>query len=522
MIFMQVSAMGLSFLSAISSVALLGVSAYIIAAASLRPELYTLALPITMVRACGILRAVLRYGERYVGHDASFAFAGRVNQALFGYLTRVLPLRRASAGENQGMFVERLNSEAGERRNFYLRGVTPLTVNFLLSLTAGVVLYMSDGFGGWWAALPPACCILVVLISYIGEKRQADISLQHGGYRRQLLDMQAGLPELLVTGEADWAAGHLDMAAAQLMEADRSRGRCRTLTELAVRLCLAVTFCVLFVRLLQAGSAGAICFIETAVMAVSLQAVLAEFAALEEAVKALLSAGKIKSLEKEENSVQRGDKSSIMEDNKVRLEAERIVFSYDGKNFVLDNLSFVVYTGEKAAVLGESGSGKTTLFNLILGLWQPDRGCFRGELSQNGAAASAVTQAIYVFDSTIEELFQRLCPAATQAQLWRALELARLDGVVRSKQEGLSSRLGKNACRLSGGERQRLLTALVAARAMSEDTPLLLLDEPTCGLDRQTASAMMESLLTAFADRTMLVITHDEYVAEMFEKRIML
>ncbi|MGM9540620.1 amino acid ABC transporter ATP-binding/permease protein [Anaerovibrio sp.] len=522
MILMQLSAMGLSFLSAVSSVALLGVSAYIIAAASLQPELYTLALPITVVRACGILRAVLRYGERYVGHNAAFAFAGRVNQALFGYLARVLPLRLASAGENQGMFVERLNNEAGERRNLYLRGITPLVVNFLLSLTAGGALYLSDGFGGWWAALPTACCILVVLISYAGEKRQADIMLQRGGYRRQLLDMQAGMPELLVTGAADWAAGRLDMAAAQLMEADRRRGRCRTLTELAVRLCLVVTFCALFVRLLQAGSAGAICFIETAVMAVSLQAVLAEFATLEEAVKALLSAGKIKSLEKGENSVQRGEKSSIMEDNKVGLEAEHIVFSYDRKNLVLDNLSFVVYKGEKAAVLGDSGSGKTTLFNLVLGMWQPDGGCFRGELSQNGVAVSAVTQAVYIFDATIGELFQRLCPCATQAQLWHALELARLDEVVRSKPEGLSCRLGKNACRLSGGERQRLLTALAAARAMSEDTPLLLLDEPTCGLDRQTASCMMASLLAAFADRTMLVITHDEYVAEMFEKRILL
>lgn len=519
---MQLSAMGLSFLSAVSSVALLGVSAYIIAAASLQPELYTLALPITMVRACGILRAVLRYGERYVGHDAAFAFAGRVNQELFSYLARVLPLRRAGSGENQGMFVERLNTEAGERRNLYLRGITPLTVNLLLSLTAGCGLYLSAGFGGWWAALPVACWGMVLLISYMGEKRQADIRLQCGSYRRQLLDMQAGLPELVATGAGAWAAERLDMAAAGLMEADRRRGRCRTLTELAVRLCLVLTFCGIFCRLLQAGSAGAICFIETAVMAVSCQAVLAEFSSLEEAVRALLSAGKIKSLEKVENSVQSREKSSIMKDNKVGLEAEHIVFSYDGKNLVLDNLSFVVHEGEKVAVLGDSGSGKTTLFNLILGLWQPDGGCFRGKLAQGGAAVSAVTQSVYVFDATIGELFQRLCPRTSAAQLWQALELAKLDEVVRSKPEGLSCRLGRDACRLSGGERQRLLTALAAARAMSEDTPLLLLDEPTCGLDRQTASDMMTSLLAAFADRTMLVITHDEYVAEMFEKRIVL
>lgn len=530
MIFMQIAAFGLSFLSALSSIALLGVSAYIIAAASLRPELYLLALPITMVRACGILRAALRYGERYVGHEAAFAWTERVNLRFFQYLVRLLPMRHIAMGENQGAFVQRLNTEAQELRDFYLRGVTPLLVNFLLAAAAGGALYLAGGMVGQWAFLPMVCYCLVALISYLGEKRQADLSRQYGSYRRCFLDLQMGRQELAAAGGEAWAVECLDREAAVLAEGDRRLGRCRTLTGLLVRLCLALFFCILFQKFLQAGAVGETCFIETAVLAVALQAVLAEFSNVEEAVRAVCVAGKInewakiQTIEKidKANKVCQAEENAGNAGNKIYLKAEDISFSYDGKHPVLDKLSFVVYEGEKVAVTGDSGSGKTTLFNLILGLWQPDRGCFRGELSQKREAVSAVTQEVYVFDTSIEELFQRLCPGLSQAQLWQALELAQMGDFVRKKEEGLAYRLGRDACRLSGGERQRLLTALAAARAISGDCRLLLLDEPTCGLDRQTAAAMLADLLTFFADRTLLVITHDEYVAEMFSKKIVL
>lgn len=522
MIFRQFSALGLSFLSAVSSVALLGVSAYIIAAASLRPELYVLALPITMVRACGILRAVLRYGERYVAHGAAFAWAERVNLRLFRCLVRLLPLCRASAGENQGTFVQRLNTEAQEQRDFYLRGVMPLSVNFWLSAAAGAALYLTGGGVSRWAFLPAGCYFLTVIISYLGEKSQADLRLQYSSYRRCLLDLQSGSQELSAAGGEAWAVDVLDREAMLMAAGSRRLGRRRIMTELAVRLCPAMAFCILFYQLLLAGAADEICFIETAVLAVSLQAVLAELSAVDEAVHAAAAAGKIYTWENNTDTVWEKGGICLPEEDKACLKADGVTFSYDGKNPVLDNLSFVIYEGEKAVVTGDSGSGKTTLFNLILGLWQPERGCFSGKLSQGGDVVSAVTQGVYVFDTSIEELFQRLCPGISQAQLWRSLELAQLGNFVREKEEGPAYRLGRNACRLSGGERQRLLTALAAARAIRTGAELLLLDEPTCGLDRQTAAAMLEGLLAAFADRTLLVITHDAYVAEMFNKKIVL
>lgn len=572
MMLMQLSALSLSLLAALSSIALLGLSAYIIAAAALRPELYLLALPITGVRACGILRAVLRYGERYVGHDAAFALSAQVNRLLFVYLSRLMPLRHAT-GETRGSLLHRLNRAAEERRSFWLRGVTPLLVSLLLSVLAVAVLHVSGMVAGWCAWLPLWCYLAVAGIAYLGERKQLALGAEYGAYRRRLLDFQSGREELAVAGGEAWAAGELDRAARRLWQTAYRQGRYRTLTGLAVRLSLIPAFGFFLWELWAAGLAGSLSFVEAAVLAVSVQALLAELAGLEEAVRQVLAAdcgevadadlapgcGEIADadlapggqehsssyrgeahsgncaalaaggqkqrgnyLKCTENSSQIWEKGSIMGGREVGVKAENICFSYDGQNMVLSDVSFAVLEGEKAAVLGDSGCGKTTLFYLLLGLWQPDSGTLRGSLLQEAGAISAITQDVYVFDATIAGLFRRLCPEASEAEMWQALELARLADFVRGLPGEAEYPPGQDGYRLSGGQRQRLLTALAVARAISRGSRLILLDEPTCGLDRQTGEKLLAGLLDLFADRTMLVITHDEYVAAMFKKKILL
>lgn len=558
---MQLAAFGLSLLSSLSSIALLGLSAYLIAAASLQPELYTLALPITGVRAFGILRALLRYGERYIGHAAAFALSARVSRGLFLYLSGLLPLRRSS-GENQGSLLHRLNRAAEEWRSFYLRGVTPLLVSLLLAMLAAAVLHGLGGLSPLCSWLPLWCWLAVAGIAWLGERKQLALTAEYSAYRHRLLDLQAGREELLATGSRAWAEAQLDMAAHSLWQAGRRQGLCRSLTGLAIRLMLVLPFCLLLAELWESCSLGRMSFVEAALLAVSVQALLGEFAGLEEAVRHVLSAGRQATgagalpaggreladaalsaseqatgagalwagrqeprgncLQYTKNSSQIWEDSSIMDVRKVGVEAENVCFSYDGQNRVLSHVSFAVLEGEKAAVLGDSGCGKTTLFYLLLGVWQPDSGALQGSLLQDAGAISAITQDVYVFDATIAGLFRRLCPECSEAEMWQALELSRLADFVRGLPGGTEYHVGQDGYRLSGGQRQRLLTALAAARAISRGSRLILLDEPTCGLDRHTGEQMLAGLLEFFADRTMLVITHDEYVAEMFKKKILL
>ena len=194
----QLAALGLSLLSPIASIALLGLSAYLIAAASLQPELYLLALPITGVRACGLLRALLRYGERYMGHEAAFALSAGVSRRLFLYLLQVLPFRRSN-GESQGSFLHRLNRSAEEWRSFYLRGVTPMLVSLLLALLAGAALHGLGSFSPLFAWLPLWCWLAVAGIACLGERRQRG--------RRSTAPIAAGCWIFSPAGRSCWLSG---------------------------------------------------------------------------------------------------------------------------------------------------------------------------------------------------------------------------------------------------------------------------------------------------------------------------
>lgn len=164
-------------------------------------------------------------------------------------------------------------------------------------------------------------------------------------------------------------------------------------------------------------------------------------------------------------------------------------FSYRQGQELLSHLSFHIKQGQHTAIVGASGAGKTTLSELILGVWPPDEGCFylKGTAYEHLTVKdireniSAMPQGSVLFAKSIRENFQLFCPEVSEAAIWQALADAQLAKVVNAMPQGLDTCLGSDACFLSGGQRNRLLTAIAIARP----TPLILLDEPTCGLDKK-------------------------------------
>ena len=116
-------------------------------------------------------------------------------------------------------------------------------------------------------------------------------------------------------------------------------------------------------------------------------------------------------------------------------------------------------------------------------------------------------QGSYLFSTSTRDNFLRLHANMDEQRMWQALETAQLADVVRALPAGLDEPLGANAARLSGGQRSRLLTAL----ALASEAPLLLLDEPTAGLDAERGARLIEGVLAALDARggTLIVITHD-------------
>jgi ATP-binding cassette, subfamily B, bacterial len=196
-----------------------------------------------------------------------------------------------------------------------------------------------------------------------------------------------------------------------------------------------------------------------------------------------------------------------------KVSFQDVTFSYEPDQPVLRDISFTVEPGQKVALVGPSGHGKSTLVSMLLRLYDPDWGCvlvdghdIRGyRVESLREQISVVLQDNILFAATIRENIAYGVPEATLDDIVTGARLANAHEFINDLPEGYDTIVGERGVTLSGGQRQRI----GIARAAIRKAPILIMDEPTTGLDEENEQAVVEALKRVSTGKTSIVVAHD-------------
>ncbi|MFF5024103.1 thiol reductant ABC exporter subunit CydD [Streptomyces collinus] len=500
-----------------SAVGLMATSGWLISRASQQPPVLYLMVAVTATRAFGIGRAVFRYAERLVSHEAVLRMLADTRVAVYRRLERLAPagLRTTRRGD----LLSRLVADVDAFQDYWLRWLLPAAVAVVVSAgSVAFTTWLLPEAGAALAAGLLAAGVGVPLVTAAAARRtERRLAPARGVLATRVTDLLTGTAELTV-------AGALPARTAAALRADgtltRIASRSAAVTALGDGLTallsgLTVTATALLAA--QAVAAGRLAGVATAVVVLTplaaFEAVLGLPLAVRHRQRVRRSAERVYEVLDAPEPVREPARPRQAPAVPFPVVLGGLTARYPGQHReALAGVDLTLEQGRRIAVVGPSGSGKTTLAQVLLRFLDPGAGSYT--LAGVDACALAgddvrrlvglCAQDAHLFDSSVRENLLLARKDADEADLRDALDRARLLEWVDGLPDGLDTLVGEHGARLSGGQRQRL----ALARALLADFPVLVLDEPAEHLDLPTADALTADLLAATEGRTTLLITH--------------
>jgi ATP-binding cassette, subfamily C, bacterial CydC len=497
-------------------IGLLGTSAYLIAMAALHPSIAVLQVSIVGVRFFGISRGVFRYLERLTSHSLNFRLLSEFRVLFYQAIEPLAPARLGSF--HGGDLLDRVIGDIEVLENFYVRVVAPPFVAIFITAGAGLFVGTINAAAGWIIVLGLLVTgFLIPLLSYfMGSTPARSIISERSKLSESLVDGIQGMEDLLAFGEGEKYQLRIKKMSCHLNDLQQKMalvsGIVGALNLLFSNLTV-IGILLITIPLTNKGQlSGILLPVLSLVTLASFEAVTPLGIATQYLRGSLEAADRLFGLMKTKPDVVESRTTTPFGDLPV-IKINNLIFRYGSiQQPALKGISFSLQPGSRTALVGPNGAGKSTLTNLLLRFWEFEN----GTIELNGADIRSLAfkdirktigilpQSIYLFCAPIRDNLQLAKKDATDEEMKEVLDQVQMSDWLCSLPEGLDTWIGEHGLSISGGQRQRL----GLARTLLQNTPILILDEPTAHLDIVTENHLIQSLLKILKGRTTLWITH--------------
>lgn len=527
----------LASLTVLANVGLLAISGWFLASmaaagiAGVQMNYFT---PAGTIRFLAIVRTASRYAERLVTHNATFLLLSEIRVNMFATLSKLNNLDLAMS--RSADLVNRLQNDVDALDKFYLNVLLPMLVALL---TVPIIMLFMSAYNPNVALISFIGIMLIgivipALLSKQLTKNSHQETLLSAQLRAELSDTLTGLTELNIYQARAQQVTKCEQLSEQynqqLFVRHKALANADGLSLLIVQLAMLASI----ITIVPLVFSGAMVNVELAMLTLfvlaSFESVLLLPNAFIELPNVLKAAERLFILE--DKTLNASDAPTVdiqLLNKRWALSFNNVSYHY-GQKQALNSVSFILPAQHKIAIVGRSGSGKTTLVNLLSGLWPLQQGTINLQ-SENKAISlhdlnnhsrlktlTILAQQHHIFDGTLSDNLAYAAPDATPAQMTAALKQAKLGSWFSELKAGLNTRLGTGGRNVSHGQSRRI----ALAQALLQQPAILVLDEPTEGLDNISKQAVMSSILQLKENASVLTITHDPALLSQMDSVIWL
>ncbi len=480
--------------------------------------------PSAGVRTFSLGRIVSRYGERILTHEATFKILTDIRVWFYNKLEPLAPAHLFKY--KSGDLLSRIINDISALDNLYICILSP-TIVFLLATLSITILFC---FFSFVLALSTALTLLIIgfaipsIASILGYKKSYKLNQISNDLKTDITEHINSLAELKIFDLENINSNKILQTSDDLLKQEAKLSILTGLSSALMTLSLGITIIMVTIFAVNLTATGQM---NGAFIALIFLAIIAGFEALmplplayQYLGKTLSASKRILNITNSKPNVSYPTQSATTTDYSIKF--NNISFGYNNYQNIFKNFSLDIKNKEKIALFSPTGEGKSTLINLLARFWDTDKGCITiggtdiKTLSEETLRESMtiINQSPHIFNTTIRENLLLANQNATDDGLYSALENVLLADHVKSLPKGLDTWTGELGKHLSGGQQKRL----AVARAFLQYRPILILDEPTEGLDKETERVVFENLYNLMQEKTVILITHNVKLLEKFDR----